>query len=168
LLEHTLSVVKICQFIMVHYDRIWGDLLLTGAALHDVGKVHELTFERGAADYTDEGRLLGHIMIGAQMVKERILSIPDFPPPLEMQLLHILVSHHGDYIWGSPKRPKTIEALIVHHVEDLDAKVMGFQHFMNHSKDPDRPHWTSYHKVFDRYLYLGNIGTEDEMSPGGV
>jgi len=154
LLEHTASVVKICEAILAHYEGIHRDLLLAGAILHDVGKVEELDFERGIADYTDEGRLLGHIVLGSLMVRERILSIPDFPRSLESELLHILISHHGEHAWGSPKRPKTVEALIVHHVEDLDAKVVGFQQFMNQSKDPQRPHWTLYHKTFERFLYF--------------
>jgi 3'-5' exoribonuclease len=158
LLEHTTSVVKICEAILTYYEEIHRDLLLAGAILHDVGKIHELDFEKGIPDYTDEGRLLGHIVIGSLMVKERILSIPDFPRSLETELLHILISHHGEHAWGSPKRPKTIEALIVHHVEDLDAKVIGFQQFMSQSKDPQRPHWTLYHKTFERFLYLR--GTE--------
>ena len=164
LLEHTTSVVEICEAILPHYQGIHRDLLLTGAILHDVGKIYELSFEGGVPDYTDQGRLLGHIVIGSQMVKGRIQSLSDFPPSLELQLLHILISHHGEYIWGSPKRPKTIEALIVHHVEDLDAKVIGFQQFMSQSKDLNRPRWTSYHKTFERYLYLGE---EEGVSSGG-
>ena len=117
----------------------------------------------GVLDYTDRGRLLGHIVIGSEMVGERIRSLPGFPPRLELELLHILISHHGEHAWGSPKRPKTIEALLVHYVEDLDAKVAGFQDFMRHSKDPLRPHWTSYHKVFERYLYLRSMGEENQQ-----
>jgi len=164
LLEHTASVVRICEAVLAYYEGIHRDLLLAGAILHDVGKIQELGFEKGIADYTDEGRLLGHIVIGSLMVKERILSLPDFPRSLELELLHILISHHGEHAWGSPKRPKTVEALIVHHVEDLDAKVIGFQQFMGQSKDPQRPHWTLYHKTFERFLYLGE--TEREHFPG--
>ena len=166
LLEHTASVVKLCEAITGHYQGIDRDLLLAGALLHDVGKVQELHMEKGIPDYTDQGRLLGHIVIGSHMVEEKILSLPDFPTPLKYQLLHIIISHHGEHAWGSPKRPKTIEALIVHHVEDLDAKVTAFQQFMIQSKDPQRPHWTIYHKAFDRYLYLGEA--EDEGFLGGT
>lgn len=154
LLEHTSSVVRICEAILTQYEGIHRDLLLAGAILHDVGKIEELGFEKGVLDYTDRGRLLGHIVIGSEMVRERIRSLANFPPPLELELLHILISHHGEHAWGSPKRPKTIEALLVHYVEDLDAKVAAFQDFMRHSPDPFRLHWTSYHKVFERYLYL--------------
>ena len=161
LLEHTASVVRICEAILTQYEGINRDLLLAGAILHDVGKIQELGFEKGVLDYTDRGRLLGHIVIGSEMVGERIRSLPGFPPRLELELLHILISHHGEHAWGSPKRPKTIEALLVHYVEDLDAKVAGFQDFMRHSKDPLRPHWTSYHKVFERYLYLRDTGEEN-------
>ena len=143
-----------------HYEGIHRDLLLTGAILHDVGKVRELGLEKGLPDYTDEGRLLGHIVLGSLMVWERIQSIPDFPRSLGLELLHILVSHHGEHAWGSPKRPKTLEALIVHHVEDLDAKLAGFQQFMNQSKDPQRRHWTTYHKTFELFLYLRGEGED--------
>ena len=163
LLEHTASVVKICESILDEYEGIHRDLLLAGAMLHDVGKIEELGFEKGVPDYTDRGRLLGHIVIGAQMVGERIRSLSGFPPSLELELLHIIISHHGEHVWGSPKRPKTIEALVVHYVEDLDAKVAGFRDFMRQSKDPLRPHWTSYHKVFERYLYLGSRGEENQQ-----
>jgi 3'-5' exoribonuclease len=166
LLEHTTSVVELCEAIIGHYEGIDRDLLLAGALLHDVGKVKELCFDKGIPDYTDQGRLLGHIVIGSHMVEEKILSLPDFPNSLKNELLHIIISHHGEHAWGSPKRPKTIEALIVHHVEDLDAKMTAFQQFMIQSKDPQRPRWTIYHKVFDRYLYLGEA--HDEGLRGGT
>jgi 3'-5' exoribonuclease len=126
-----------------------------------VGKVRELGLGMGIPDYTDEGRLLGHIVIGALMVDERLRTIPDFPGSLRSELLHILVSHHGEHVWGSPKRPKTLEALIVHRVEDLDAKLSAFQQYLAQSRDPVRPHWTSYHKVFERFLFRGD--TEEEV-----
>ncbi len=154
LLEHTVSIVTICRFLADHYPGVDRDMLLTSAILHDVGKVRELSWE-GAFDYTDRGRLLGHITLGTLLVEERIRRLPDFPPATADELLHNILSHHGEYEWGSPKRPKTLEALILHHVENLDGKVNNFQAFALSHRDPDRPGWTTFHKSLDRYLYLG-------------
>jgi 3'-5' exoribonuclease len=151
LLEHTLSVVQLVLLISPRYKGIDPDLLLTGAILHDVGKIHELTFDR-AFDYTDSGRLLGHITITVEMVDEKIKGIPEFPEDLSVCLKHMILSHHGEYEFGSPKRPKTLEALLLHHLDDLDAKINGFMAWIE--KDKDSPaRWTSYHKLFDRFIY---------------
>ena len=164
LLEHTVSIVTICRFLADHYPGVNRDMLLTSAVLHDVGKIRELSWE-GAFDYTDQGRLLGHITLGTLLVEERIRRIPDFPAPTATELLHNILSHHGEYEWGSPKRPKTLEGLILHHVENLDGKVNNFQAFALSHPDPDRPGWTTYHKTLDRYLYLGRNYEDSASSP---
>jgi 3'-5' exoribonuclease len=162
LLEHTVSVVQLCQIIASHYgDVIDNDLLLASAILHDVGKIFELTWERGF-DYSDEGRLLGHITQGAMFVEEQIREIPEFPPRLRMELLHNILSHHGQYEWGSPRRPKTVEALILHAVENLDGKVNLFLKLVKQSPDPHREGWTVFHRSFERPLFFG-----EPASPGG-
>ena len=151
LLEHTLSVVQLVLLIGPRYKGIDQELLLTGAILHDLGKVYELSFER-TFDYTDPGRLLGHITLTAEMIDEKIKDIPEFPENLAVLLKHIILSHHGEYEFGSPKRPKTLEALLLHHLDDLDAKMNGFLAWIEKEKDtPSR--WTSYHKLFDRFIY---------------
>ncbi len=162
LLEHTVSVVKICEAIASHYGRaVDRDLLVASAILHDVGKIFELTWGRGF-DYSDEGRLLGHITEGVLFVEEHIQQIPDFPSQLRMELLHNLLSHHGQYEWGSPRRPKTVEALILHAVENLDGKVNLFLKLVKHHPDPHRGGWTVFHRSFERPLFFGEM-----ESPGG-
>ena len=151
LLEHTLSVVQLALLIGPRYPGIDQDFLLTGALLHDLGKTSELSFER-AFDYTDPGRLLGHIILTVEMMEEKIRSIPEFPENLALLLKHLILSHHGEYEFGSPKLPMTLEALLLHHLDDLDAKVNAVVSWIEKEKDsPSR--WTSYHKLFDRFIY---------------
>ena len=151
LLEHTLSVVQLILLIGPRYKGISQELLITGGILHDIGKISELSFDR-SFDYTDPGRLLGHITLTVEMLNEKIRAIQEFPQDLALLLKHILLSHHGEYAFGYPKRPKTLEALLLHHLDDLDAKVNGFLAWIEKEKDtPSR--WTSYHKLFDRFIF---------------
>ena len=151
LLEHTLSVVQLVLLIGPRYKGIDLDLLLTGAILHDLGKISELSYDR-TFDYTDRGRLLGHIALTAEMIDEKTKALPDFPEHLAMLLKHLILSHHGEYEFGSPKRPKTLEALLLHQLDDLDAKMNGFLAWIEKERDaPSR--WTAYHKLFDRFIY---------------
>ena len=154
LLEHTASVVGLCELLAGYYPALDRDLLLAAAILHDVGKVRELSWER-TFDYTDAGRLLGHITLGTLLIEERIRAIPGFPEGLAERLLHCILSHHGELEWGSPKRPKTLEALVLHYAEDLDGKVNAFSHFVESHPDPQRPGWTQYNRSLDRYLFFG-------------
>jgi 3'-5' exoribonuclease len=154
LLEHTLSVVNLIQKIKGYYEGINHDLLLAGGVLHDIGKVYELSYER-SFDYTDVGRLVGHIVMGVEMVDKEIAKIEGFPPELAMLMKHLLLSHHGQYEWGSPTRPMTLEAQILHHLDDLDAKVKGIQEFMQ--KAEQGATWTDYHRMFERFFYIGEV-----------
>lgn len=153
LLEHTLSVTRLLDLACHHYSGIDRDLLITGGILHDIGKIYELSYGR-IVDYSDEGRLIGHIIIGVEMVNARISALEDFPPQLALELRHLLLSHHGDLEYGSPKRPKTVEALIVHYIDDLDAKVNAFQEFINASLN-DESNWTPFHRLLERFIYKG-------------
>lgn len=157
LLEHTVSVVGLCRLLADYYPAVDRDLLLAGAILHDVGKVRELSWDR-VFDYTDAGRLLGHITLGALLTEERIRALPGFPEELARRLLHCILSHHGELEWGSPRRPKTLEALILHYAEDLDGKVNSFLSFAESHPDPQHPGWTQFNKALDRYLYVGRGG----------
>lgn len=122
LLEHTLSVVKMCDYFSKQYPALNRDLLLTAAMFHDIGKTKELSaFPEN--DYTDEGQLIGHIMIGAQMVIEGAAKIPGFPKKLENELVHCVLAHHGELEYGSPKKPALIEALALNLADNADAKL---------------------------------------------
>jgi len=161
LLEHSLAVAALASDVAVRYPQVNRDLLLCGALLHDIGKVNELSYRR-SFDYTDEGKLLGHIMIGTQMVEDRIRQLPDFPVDLAMLIKHLLLSHHGQYDFGSPKRPKFLEAVILNFVDDLDSKINGVQTHID--KEPEREgNWTSYHRLYDRYFYTGAAAQFDSV-----
>lgn len=154
LLEHTLSVTKLLDMTTQHYRDVNRELLLTGGLLHDIGKIYEFDYDR-LVQYSDEGRLIGHIVIGVEMVNAKLALIEDFPKTLAMELRHLILSHHGVLEFGSPKRPKTLEALIVHHIDDLDAKVNAFRTFVDDAPDDDT-RWTPFHKLLERYLYKGD------------
>ncbi len=167
LLEHTVSVVGLCGLLADYYPAVNRDLLIGAAILHDLGKVRELTWDR-LFDYTDAGRLMGHITLGALMVEERIRAIPDFPPYVATSLLHCVLSHHGELEWGSPKRPKTLEAIVLHYAENLDGKVNSFLGFAERYPDPQHPGWTQFNKALDRYLYFGprSLGADANADDG--
>jgi 3'-5' exoribonuclease len=151
LLEHTLSVVRLLEMASGHYSELNKDLLITGGILHDIGKIYEFSFNQ-IIDYTDEGRLIGHIVMGVEMVDKKIATIENFPSHLALQLRHIILSHHGEFEFGSPKRPKTLEALVVHYIDDMDAKFNAFKTFMKDASDKDSD-WTPYNRLLERYLY---------------
>lgn len=151
LLEHSLSVARLVDQIMPLYPELNRDLLVAGALLHDVGKVREMTYFR-AFDYTDEGKLLGHISIGVEMVHEKIALLEGFPVELAMLLKHMILSHHGQYDYGSPKRPKTIEATVLNYLDDLDSKINGIRTHMR-KETVNQSRWTGYHRLYDRYFY---------------
>jgi 3'-5' exoribonuclease len=136
------------------YTNLNRDLLIAGALLHDVGKVREMSYYR-SFDYTDEGKLIGHITIGMEMIHERMAAIQGFPADLGLLLKHMLLSHHGQYEYGSPKRPKTLEATILNYLDDLDSKINGIRTHIRKEGD-QAGRWTSYHRLYDRYYYLEN------------
>lgn len=160
LLEHSLALVKLVKTIVPLYGGINEDLLIVGALLHDVGKVYEMSYER-AIDYTDIGKLLGHITIGVELVEDKIRLVEGFPRELGILLKHMLLSHHGQYEYGSPKRPKTIEATILNYLDDMDSKINGIRaHIAKESASTSR--WTAYHRLYDRYFFKSN-GMEEEV-----
>jgi len=160
LLEHSLSLVKLAKTIVPLYGGINEDLLVVGSLLHDVGKIYEMSFER-AFDYTDAGKLLGHITIGVELVDEKIRMVDGFPRELALLLKHMLLSHHGQYEYGSPKRPKTIEATILSYLDDLDSKINGIRaHIAKETASTSR--WTAHHRLYDRYFFKSN-GMEGEI-----
>lgn len=153
LLEHLIEVLKLCEAIIALYPELSADLLYAGALLHDLGKLREYTWE-GEIDYTDEGRLVGHIVINAEVVSRAIAELPEFPEDLRLRVLHMLVSHHGRYEWGSPRRPQTLEAIALHHAYDLSAQINRFSRLLALRRDPGQP-WTEYDRLLGRQLYAG-------------
>ena len=163
LLEHSLAVADLADDICRRYPDINRDLLVTGALLHDIGKISELSYER-SFDYTDAGKLLGHIVMGVEMIEAKIRQIPDFPPILATLIKHLLLSHHGQYEYGSPKRPKTMEAVILNFLDDLDAKINGVRSHIE--KEPENTGaWTSYHRLYDRYFFKESPSAETQEVP---
>lgn len=154
LLEHSLAVAALADDICSRYRGLNRDLLVSGALLHDVGKVNELRYAR-SFEYTDAGKLLGHIVIGVEMVEEKLRSLPDFPVELSILLKHLLLSHHGQYEYGSPKRPKTLEAVILNFIDDLDSKINGVRTHLEKEADSESS-WTQYHRLYDRYFFKGS------------
>jgi 3'-5' exoribonuclease len=156
LLEHTLSVVELAERTATIYTDLDRDLLLAGAFLHDVGKIHELGSQT-SFEYTDAGRLLGHIYIGAAMVQEWVAVQPGLDEETALKLVHMILSHHGSYEFGSPRRPKFVEALVLNYLDELDSKVESFREIAAREKGQ---RWSSFQRVFDRYLYLGEPKAE--------
>lgn len=126
LLEHVLSLLGLCELTARHYPEVHRDLLLSGAMLHDIGKLRELRWATGF-EYTQEGTLLGHITIGIGMIEEKIAGVTGFPPALRVLLLHVVLSHHGKYEFGSPKLPMVPEAMLFSYLDDLDAKMQSIR-----------------------------------------
>ena len=122
-MEHSLSMARVAEAMAAHYEGVDRSLLLTGVLLHDIGKVDELVMNLGIVDYTDRGRLKGHLVIGSEMVAAAAARIPDFPQDLLEQVQHLILSHHGRQEFGSPTVPMTVEALLLSFIDDLDAKM---------------------------------------------
>jgi len=149
LMEHSLTVAEICMFLCGVYKNIDRDILLAGALLHDIGKIFELSpFPDNS--YTDTGQLLGHVYLGAELVAQEALMITNFPAALETLLKHCIVSHHGEYEFGSPKRPKIIEAFILFCADSMDAKVKTFESVLG--AENAQANWAGYNKTFDRFI----------------
>jgi len=166
LLEHSLSVAQVADFLTKHYDGVDRSLLLAGALLHDIGKLEELKMESGVIDYTVRGRLKGHLVIGSEMVAKAAGDIPDFPEELLEQLQHLILSHHGRQEFGSPAVPMTVEAFLLSFLDDLDAK-MNITEQLRRKMDKTDKSWTDYQRSLERYLYLGGFGEkkqEDEAA----
>jgi 3'-5' exoribonuclease len=137
LLEHIVSLLGLCDRVIPHYPQVHRDLVMTGAILHDIGKLEELRWSLNF-DYTLEGQLLGHITLGIAMIEKRIAAIPDFPPRLRLLVEHIVLSHHGKHEFGSPKLPMTPDAILFHYLDDLDAKMYSVRTELDRSAQQGR------------------------------
>ncbi len=154
LLEHTLSVCRLAAQASDHYPSLNKDLLVTGAFLHDMGKTQEFSWDM-SINYTDEGRLVGHLVLGVTLVDEKLRSLQDFPKELAVRLRHLILSHHGQYDFGSPKEPKFLEAFALHLLDDLDAKINGLNRFMQ--RDRQEGAWTDFNRMFRKYFLKSAI-----------
>lgn len=150
LLEHVLSLCRLCRLAAQHYPALDLDLLLAGAILHDVGKIYELAFDRSFG-YSSEGQLVGHIAIGLRLIEQKLRGLPDFPDRLRLLVEHLVISHHGSLEFGSPKLPLFPEALVLHYLDDLDAKMDCMRSILEHDRQVEG-HWTSYNTSLERVL----------------
>lgn len=155
LLEHTLAVTKACDSISKQYEMINRDLLITGGILHDIGKIKEISnFPEN--DYTDSGQLLGHIIIGVQMIHDAVKDIPEFNQTLEHEVCHMILAHHGEYEYGSPKKPAIIEALALNLADNMDARIQMFMEFIENGNKKNGA-WIGYSKVLDSNIKVTEI-----------
>jgi 3'-5' exoribonuclease len=159
LLEHVVSLMELVLVVAPRYPRLDADKLLVGAFLHDSAKVDELSYDRDIA-YTDEGQLLGHMVLAMTMIDDKVreaerLSGEPFPKQLVLEIKHMVISHHGEYEYGSPKLPMTLEAVALHHLDNLDAKLASFTQLMVDCPNVES-NWTQYHTNLGRKLYKGD------------
>ena len=153
LLEHTLSVVKFCEYMTGAYPILNRDVLYTAAICHDIGKIKELSpFPEN--DYTDDGQLLGHIVIGVEMVGDAVRQIPDFPDKLASELKHCIISHHGELEYGSPKKPAIPEAFALNFADCADAKMQTLKEIF---KDKNTKDWIGYNRLFETNLRKSSL-----------
>ena len=149
LLEHTLSVTKLCDYYCKSYPVLKRDLLLAAAMFHDIGKTRELSLFP-TNDYTDEGQFLGHIVIGAEMVSDKVKNIEGFPTLLKQELIHCILAHHGEYEYGSPKKPSIVEAVALNLADNTDAKMETFTEIINNITEPG---WQGFNRLFETNLF---------------
>ena len=149
LVEHTLSVTQLCDFLAPRYNYVNRDILVASAMLHDVGKVLDLS-DFPTNDYTDDGQLLGHLILGSELIRDAAAKIDGFPKRLESLMKHCMLSHHGEYEYGSPKLPSTPEAFLLHCADNLDAKTKMIEEAL--AADSTQGHWAGYNRMLQRNL----------------
>jgi 3'-5' exoribonuclease len=156
LVEHTLKVVEFCEKAAELYELVNRDLLISGALLHDIGKIYTYSLS-GFIDYTDEGRLLGHIVSGDELINEKIKKVEGFPQELALQLRHLILAHQGQLEFASPVVPQTLEAIILHYADEMDAKAGAFSDIINRETRQGREgkKWSDWVPLIRRYIYLG-------------
>ena len=152
-MEHTLSVTKLCDYYCTSYPKLNRDLLLCAAILHDIAKTRELSLFP-VNDYTDEGQFIGHIVMGAEMVGVKVALIPGFPELLKQQLQHCILAHHGEFEYGSPKKPSSREAVALNLADNTDAKMETFTEILQNVTTPG---WQGFNKFFETNIYPTKI-----------
>jgi 3'-5' exoribonuclease len=164
LIEHTVAVGALARALSEQHANVDADLLLAAALLHDIGKCDELSFDT-AIQFTDQGRLLGHVTLGVMRLREAVVKRRvAIPAERLLRLEHAILSHHGELEWGSPKRPSTIEALLLHHVDNLDAKATGFTELLSSASRVDEA-WTDAENLFRRPLFAPRAAEDDRAYP---
>jgi 3'-5' exoribonuclease len=166
LIEHVLSLCQLCRASAAHYKYVDPDLLLAGAVLHDIGKVSELTYDRSFG-YSAEGQLLGHIVIGLRLLNEKLQRLPDFPNKLRILVEHMIVSHHGELEFGSPKLPLFPEALLLHHLDNLDSKMECMRAMTANDRHVEGC-WTGYNPSLERSVLKKARYLEEEPQEQAV
>ena len=166
LLEHVVTLLDAADRLLPLYPELDRGLLLMGAFLHDIGKVRELSYDRAFA-YTDEGQLIGHLIIGVEMLNEKAAQVPDltgepFPPELLLRMKHLILSHHGTYEFGSPKLPMTPEAIALHHLDNFDAKVHSFTRDIREDRNRASA-WTPFNQALQRRLFKGSVNGSEAL-----
>jgi 3'-5' exoribonuclease len=172
LLEHVVNLMEVIDRVSPCYPAVDRDLLLMGAFLHDMSKIDELSYDRGFS-YTDEGQLIGHVVMAVGLLEAKAreaekLSGEPLPAELLLRLKHMIVSHHGQYEYGSPKLPMTLEAVALHYLDNLDAKLHSFAQQMREDPNVDSP-WTHFYPALGRKLFKGSpgeVGSEQNVASG--
>lgn len=171
LLEHVVSITGILDQIAHHYGQYLDrDLLLLGGFFHDIGKLWELSYDR-VTDYTTEGKLIGHLVMGVELVDRKIRELESepgrlpglFPEEKKLLVKHLILAHHGQLEYGSPKRPKCLEALVVHMIDDLDSKVNAIRCFIEKDETPGR--WTGLSRQYERYFFKPDWALQQGLNP---
>jgi 3'-5' exoribonuclease len=162
LCEHTLSVLQLGWRVCDHYPQLDRDLVTAGCLLHDIGKAREISPEEGF-EYTDEGRLVGHLVLTCQLIREKASRIADFPRELEWRITHLVAAHHGRHEYGSPKEPATLEAMAVHAIDDLDTRINSFGQLFAAAEGA----WTDRKNVYGRQLLVPRPPSDDERRFAG-
>src|ERR1700693_3427575 len=168
LLDHVVSLFRSCDLICRNYSQVNRDLLLTGVFLHDIGKIHELAYNRSFS-YTTRGQLLGHMIIELEMLQAKLALVPGFPESLKTLVEHLIISHHGQYDFGSPKLPMFPEALLLHYLDDLDSKMEAMRAQFERGAESDGA-WTGYNPSLGRPLlntakFLAEKVSAEEQDP---
>jgi 3'-5' exoribonuclease len=173
LIEHVLSLCALARATSAHYKHVDADLLLTGVVLHDIGKIYELSYERGFS-YSPEGQLLGHIQIALRMIGDKLRGLPEFPPRLRSLVEHMVLSHHGQLEFGSPKVPQFPEALLLHYLDDMDSKMECMRALIANDRQPEGC-FTTYSSALertalkmDRYLNPAPPAPRPPVRPNGI
>ncbi|MDH3347152.1 MAG: HD domain-containing protein, partial [Desulfobulbaceae bacterium] len=159
LLEHTLSVTGLADKMATHYPQVDRDILIAGALLHDLGKVREFSYDQPPFDYTDSGRLIGHMLLGSEIVRSEGEKVSLLSRERLDQVIHLILSHHGRHEYGAPILPQTVEAILLHYLDDMDSKMNYIDRLCGELEEPGM-HWSAYQRPLERFLYLRKPGAE--------